>query len=110
MTAETILVVNAGSSSIKFQLFEVGAHDRLKRRFKGQIEGIGTLPAARAQRAKSVLYREISRGWLKCHVWRGKKCIAEADAIAWLSPQAVEPEPPAPNAGIPATVEGTTNG
>jgi acetate kinase len=44
MTAETILVVNAGSSSIKFQLFEVGAHDRLKRRFKGQIEGIGTHP------------------------------------------------------------------
>ena len=44
MTAETILVVNAGSSSIKFQLFEVGARDRLKRRFKGQIEGIGTHP------------------------------------------------------------------
>ena len=44
MTAETILVVNAGSSSIKFQLFEVGSRDRLKRRFKGQIEGIGTHP------------------------------------------------------------------
>ena len=41
---ETILVVNAGSSSIKFQLFEVGSRDRLKRRFKGQIEGIGTHP------------------------------------------------------------------
>ena len=41
---ETILVVNAGSSSIKFQLFEVGAHDQLQRRFKGQIEGIGTRP------------------------------------------------------------------
>jgi len=44
MTGETILVVNAGSSSIKFQLFEVSARDRLKRRFKGQIEGIGTHP------------------------------------------------------------------
>ena len=65
--------------------------------------------AARAQRAKSVLYRDISLGWLRCHVWRGKKCIAEADAIAWLSPQAVEPDAPAPNAGIPATVEGMTN-
>ena len=41
---ETILVVNAGSSSIKFQLFAVGAHDQLERRLKGQIEGIGTRP------------------------------------------------------------------
>ena len=41
---ETVLVVNAGSSSIKFQLFEVGVRDRLKRRFKGQIDGIGTHP------------------------------------------------------------------
>jgi acetate kinase len=41
---ETILVVNAGSSSIKFQLFEIGTRDRLKRRFKGQIDGVGTHP------------------------------------------------------------------
>ena len=41
---ETILVVNAGSSSIKFQLFDVGAYDRLKRRLRGQIEGVGTRP------------------------------------------------------------------
>jgi acetate kinase len=42
--ADTILVVNAGSSSIKFQLFAIGHHDSLERRFKGQIEGIGTRP------------------------------------------------------------------
>jgi acetate kinase len=41
---ETILVVNAGSSSIKFQLFSVAAHDQLRRRLKGQIEGIGVRP------------------------------------------------------------------
>ncbi|HEY8277838.1 MAG TPA: acetate/propionate family kinase [Methyloceanibacter sp.] len=41
---ETILVVNAGSSSIKFQLFSVSAGDQLQRRFKGQIEGIGVHP------------------------------------------------------------------
>ena len=41
---ETILVVNAGSSSIKFQLFEIGETDRLERRLKGQIEGIGARP------------------------------------------------------------------
>ncbi|MGZ5917075.1 MAG: acetate/propionate family kinase [Methyloceanibacter sp.] len=42
--SETILVVNAGSSSIKFQLFSVGAGDQLQRRLKGQIEGIGAHP------------------------------------------------------------------
>jgi acetate kinase len=42
--AETILVLNAGSSSIKFQLFEAGTDDRLIRRMKGQVDGIGTRP------------------------------------------------------------------
>jgi acetate kinase len=46
---ETILVINAGSSSIKFQLFAVGAHDALERRMKGQIEGIGTRPRLQAK-------------------------------------------------------------
>ena len=41
---ETILVLNSGSSSIKFQLFAVLADDRLERRIKGQVEGIGTRP------------------------------------------------------------------
>jgi acetate kinase len=41
---ETILVVNAGSSSIKFQLFSVSASDQLERRLKGQIEGVGVTP------------------------------------------------------------------
>ncbi|MGH6826641.1 acetate/propionate family kinase [Methyloceanibacter sp.] len=40
--SDTILVVNAGSSSIKFQLFSIG--DQLQRRLKGQIEGIGVHP------------------------------------------------------------------
>ena len=42
--SETILVVNAGSSSIKFQLFSLEAHDRLQRLLKGEIEGIGIHP------------------------------------------------------------------
>jgi acetate kinase len=41
---ESILVVNAGSSSIKFQLFSVAEHDELQRSLKGQIEGIGVRP------------------------------------------------------------------
>jgi acetate kinase len=49
---ETILVLNAGSSSIKFQLFAVVAHDRLERRMKGQIEGIGVRPRLVAKSLK----------------------------------------------------------
>jgi acetate kinase len=41
---ETILVLNSGSSSIKFQLFAVSGQERLERSIKGQIEGIGTRP------------------------------------------------------------------
>ncbi|WP_027133468.1 acetate/propionate family kinase [Geminicoccus roseus] len=37
----TILVLNAGSSSLKFQLFALGSGDLLIRRLKGQIDGVG---------------------------------------------------------------------
>ena len=50
--SETILVVNAGSSSIKFQLFSIGAGDQLQRLLKGQIEGIGVHPHLVAKGAK----------------------------------------------------------
>ena len=46
---DTLLVVNAGSSSIKFQLFHVTAGARLELDFNGQIEGIGTRPASGRQ-------------------------------------------------------------
>lgn len=49
--AETILVVNAGSSSIKFQLFAIAQGDQLERHLKGQIEGIGTRPRLSARDA-----------------------------------------------------------
>ena len=42
--SDTILVINAGSSSIKFQLFAIVPGEQLDRRLKGQIEGIGTRP------------------------------------------------------------------
>jgi acetate kinase len=42
---ETILVVNAGSSSINFQLFGILSDGQtVRRRLKGQIEGIGARP------------------------------------------------------------------
>ncbi len=46
---DTILVVNAGSSSVKFQVFETDGKSSLKRLIKGQVEGIGTRPRLRAQ-------------------------------------------------------------
>jgi acetate kinase len=50
--SETILVLNAGSSSIKFQLFAVVARDGLERRMRGQVEGIGTRPRLMAKGMK----------------------------------------------------------
>ena len=45
---DTILVVNAGSSSLKFQVFAVGAATDLNCMIKGQVDGIGTHPRLRA--------------------------------------------------------------
>ena len=41
---EAILVLNAGSSSIKFSVYALGAADRLSLDSKGQVEGIGSRP------------------------------------------------------------------
>ena len=43
---DTILVVNAGSSSVKFQVFAADADDGPQRLIKGQVDGIGTRPQA----------------------------------------------------------------
>ena len=48
---DTILVVNAGSSSVKFQVFAVDGDGRLGRQIKGQIDGIGSRPRLRAASA-----------------------------------------------------------
>jgi acetate kinase len=45
---DTILVVNAGSSSVKFQVFAVDGDGRLQRQLKGQMDGIGSRPRLRA--------------------------------------------------------------
>src|SRR3954451_13846097 len=45
---DTILVVNAGSSSVKFQVFAVEGEDGLRRHIKGQMDGIGSRPRLRA--------------------------------------------------------------
>ena len=48
---DTILVVNAGSSSVKFQVFSVDDDGRLQRQIKGQMDGIGSRPRLRASGA-----------------------------------------------------------
>jgi len=45
---DTILVINAGSSSVKFQVFAVDGDGRLQRQIKGQMDGIGSRPRLRA--------------------------------------------------------------
>jgi acetate kinase len=48
---DTILVVNASSSSVKFQVFAVDRDGRLRRQIKGQTDGIGSRPRLRATAA-----------------------------------------------------------
>jgi len=48
---DTILVVNAGSSSVKFQVFAVEDDGELRRQIKGQMDGIGSRPRLRASGA-----------------------------------------------------------
>ena len=94
--SDTILVVNAGSSSIKFQLFSVGEGDRLQRRLKGQIEGIGVHPHSIAKGAKGeslidqtwpaadgrpMCQRRWARSWSSCAP-RSERCPSRS-AIAW---------------------------
>jgi acetate kinase len=51
---DTILVVNAGSSSVKFQIFGLNSGGGLTRQIKGQIDGIATNPRLRASGAEGV--------------------------------------------------------
>ncbi|MBP7001110.1 acetate/propionate family kinase [Amaricoccus sp.] len=51
---DAILVVNAGSSSLKFQIFGVRA-GALERRVRGQVDGIGVRPRLRAADAAGVV-------------------------------------------------------
>lgn len=48
---DTILVVNAGSSSVKFQVFSVEGEGTLRRQIKGQVDGIASRPRLRASGA-----------------------------------------------------------
>ncbi len=60
---DTILVINAGSSSIKFYLYDVDADRQLAPRLGGQLSGIGTLQpelCVRDAEGHTLLERNIS--------------------------------------------------
>ena len=59
---KNILVVNAGSSSVKFQVFAVDGGGKLARVLKGQMDGIATRPRLRASRldGRSFVDREYA--------------------------------------------------
>jgi len=85
--ADTILVVNAGSSSIKFSSYAVDAGRTLRPILKGQMDGIGTQPRLRVRDAQGGALtdqkysiddvRDISAamaavgGWLRTHLGGG---------------------------------------
>ena len=52
---KAILVVNAGSSSLKFQLFDIEPGSRVKRLLKGQLDGIGVRPRLRATKGDGAI-------------------------------------------------------
>jgi len=49
LATDALLVVNAGSSSVKFQIFGLPEHEDPPRLIKGQVDGIGTRPRLRAE-------------------------------------------------------------
>jgi len=57
---DTILVVNAGSSSLKFQVFALGGEADLKCLIKGQVDGIGSRPRLRASAPDGTVLVELS--------------------------------------------------
>jgi acetate kinase len=55
---DTILVVNAGSSSVKFQIFSIEGADEPQRLIKGQMDGIGVRPRLHAKSGDSLIIDE----------------------------------------------------
>ncbi|WP_295317377.1 acetate kinase, partial [Roseobacter sp.] len=74
--AEAILVINAGSSSLKFQVYHITG-DGLACHQKGQIDGIGTRPALQV--------RDGDGGVLKERFWPAETVPDLPAAIAILS-------------------------
>ena len=104
--ADTILVVNAGSSSIKFSSYEIDGGRTLRLALKGQIDGIGTRARLRAQDAKGGALTDQKysiddvpdtpaamaavSGWLRTHLGGGLP-VAVGHRIAHGGPEFAAP-------------------
>ena len=80
MTVEVILVVNAGSSSLKFQIFDL-VRGGLERRVRGQIDGIGLRPRLLAADGNGISL--VNRSYAPPQIPDLPAAIAEARD--WLS-------------------------
>ncbi len=79
-----ILVINAGSSSIKFSAYAVAeGNGTLELRMNGLVEGIGGKAQARAKRGDGSLIDE--RTWQEGEPNDFQSCFAEL--VNWLTPQ-----------------------
>ncbi|MEP9387703.1 acetate/propionate family kinase [Mesorhizobium sp. KR9-304] len=77
---DAILVVNAGSSSLKFQIFAVSGGD-LERRIRGQLDGIGVRPRLRAADRSGIAL--VDRGYAPAEIPDLPAAITETRA--WLA-------------------------
>ena len=85
---DMILVINAGSSSVKFQVFAIDGKGEPRRLIKGQMDGIGTRPRLRAEGADKVPL--IDRSYVPAEV--GDVAAALQTAGTWLrEAQKLEP-------------------
>jgi acetate kinase len=75
---DAILVINAGSSSLKFQVF-TPAGDGLERRVRGQIDGIGVRPRLRAADGAGATL--VDRSYAPAEVHDLPSAIAETRAF-----------------------------
>ncbi|MFI0844377.1 acetate/propionate family kinase [Mesorhizobium sp. IMUNJ 23232] len=82
---DAILVVNAGSSSLKFQIFEI-IDGKPEGRIRGQLDGIGVRPRLRATSDGRVLvertYQPAEVADLPTAVGKAREWLASLDGIA----------------------------
>src|SRR5271167_4926845 len=62
---DAVLVVNAGSSSVKFQIFAHSPSEMPQCLVKGQMDGIGTRPRLRAAAGKGIALVDQTYGPLE---------------------------------------------
>ena len=63
--SDVVLTINAGSSSLKFSVYQLDQHDRPSLAAKGQVEGIGTSPRLLAEDAAGQVL--VDRRWPDDH-------------------------------------------